>query len=671
MKIVLEKLNLNYFKGIRNRSIEFKKDIVLIKGDNGTGKSTLFDAFTWLFFGKDSHGNSDNNFAIKTIDIEGTGEIISRVEHSVEAQLLINDEPTSVKRVLVEKWVKKSGATERTNEGNKTEYYFNDVPLKKKDFDAKISQIIPEDVFKRITDPYAFNNLHWEKQREMLIQLEGEVTNESVAKGNPAFEELMLQLKSKSLEEYKSQIKHSINKLKNDKAGIPQRIDEQLRQKPESKDFDAIQKDIEHNQELLTKVDDKIADVNKTANELHKKYEGFRSEKSKLRSANQDIEFDTKQEVQTQLSKIVDPTAAIKENLTEAESKVLKFTRGIEGLQSEIKTNEATLESVKQKRKAKGEEWDKENAKELEFKDGDFDCPTCGQPIKADDEEAQKEKMRADFIKDKKTALDAINKEGSALKEQQIQLEKAVADLQKRVTEGEEHLKKEQDRVASLKTELDAAKEQPIHKPDADEEVKKALAGNKTYQANLKRIEELDEALNNQKGVDTEKYKEERRDIQTKIDALKTQLADKAKIEAIDTRVAELEQEEKENAQELADTEREQDRIKEFETAKYSRVEDLVNTHFEHVKFKMFSELVDGTQIPACICTYKGVPFNDVNTAGKIKAGLDIINTLCKFYEVNAPIFIDGAESITEIPTTDSQQVQLIVKKKVIPFIVE
>ena len=100
--------------------------------------------------------------------------------------------------------------------------------------------------------------------------------------------------------------------------------------------------------------------------------------------------------------------------------------------------------------------------------------------------------------------------------------------------------------------------------------------------------------------------------------------------------------------------------------------EGVINDRFKHVKFVMFTTLTDGTQIPACVCTFKGVPWSGgLNSAGRIQAGLDIINTLCHFYKTQAVIFIDCAESITNIPETKSQQIRLIVKKGVNPLIVE
>ena len=56
--IKLKKLILENFKGIKELKIDFS-NVTNIFGDNGVGKTTIFDAFTWLMFGKDSTDKKD------------------------------------------------------------------------------------------------------------------------------------------------------------------------------------------------------------------------------------------------------------------------------------------------------------------------------------------------------------------------------------------------------------------------------------------------------------------------------------------------------------------------------------------------------------------------------------------------------------------------------------
>lgn len=70
--IKLKSLSLVNFKGIRSLNIGFSDAETLVAGENGTGKTTVFDSFLWLLFGKDSTGRSDSNFNIKTLDSEAS-----------------------------------------------------------------------------------------------------------------------------------------------------------------------------------------------------------------------------------------------------------------------------------------------------------------------------------------------------------------------------------------------------------------------------------------------------------------------------------------------------------------------------------------------------------------------------------------------------------------------
>jgi chromosome segregation ATPase len=273
--------------------------------------------------------------------------------------------------------------------------------------------------------------------------------------------------------------------------------------------------------------------------------------------------------------------------------------------------------------------------------------------------------MKTDFIEDKKTALASINKEGLALKNQADSLQLSIKENKKRLEKGNAEIEKSKTVKAKLEKSLAQAKEEVQTTPDKKEMIKDSLRKNKEYIDNQTRILEIEEQLQNQEGVDVKSLKEDRDGLLEKISDLKKSLDDKYKIESINKRVTELMTEEKQNSQLVADAERELNTIQEFEITKMNLTEESINSKFDKVTFKMFNELVDGTQVPDCICHYQGVPFQDVNTAWQIVAGLDIINTLCDHYSTQAVIFIDGAESITDIPETKSQQIRLQVKKGV------
>ena len=63
-----------------------------------------------------------------------------------------------------------------------------------------------------------------------------------------------------------------------------------------------------------------------------------------------------------------------------------------------------------------------------------------------------------------------------------------------------------------------------------------------------------------------------------------------------------------------------------------------------------------------CIPTNKdGVPVSTVNSAQRTNIGLDIINVLCKFNNISAPIFVDNREGVNTLIETESQIINLVV----------
>ena len=84
---------------------------------------------------------------------------------------------------------------------------------------------------------------------------------------------------------------------------------------------------------------------------------------------------------------------------------------------------------------------------------------------------------------------------------------------------------------------------------------------------------------------------------------------------------------------------------------------------FQLVSFSFVSEQLNGNEKITCVCTVNGTPYPDVNNAGKINAGLDIINAICKSKGIVAPIFIDNRESVNDLLPTLSQVINLSVSK--------
>src|SRR5574344_1106915 len=198
MQIKLVKLNIKNFKGIKDYTVDFQGKNTNIFGANATGKTTIFDAFKWLFFDKDSSDRKD--FNIKTLDKDN--KPIHFLEHCVELVASIDGTETVFKKMLQEKWVKKRGQAEQEFAGHETSYWIDEVPAKKKEYDEKINDLIEEKLFKLITDPQYFNNLTRKEKREILFKIaEISITDEEILQSKEELQMLLDKLEGRSVED--------------------------------------------------------------------------------------------------------------------------------------------------------------------------------------------------------------------------------------------------------------------------------------------------------------------------------------------------------------------------------------------------------------------------------------------------------------------------------------
>ena len=86
-EIKLSKMEQRNFKGTTHHILDLNQGSnASVFGDNGTGKTTLNDAFLWVLFNKDSTNRSD--FSVKPQDEDGND--IHYLETEVILELIIN-----------------------------------------------------------------------------------------------------------------------------------------------------------------------------------------------------------------------------------------------------------------------------------------------------------------------------------------------------------------------------------------------------------------------------------------------------------------------------------------------------------------------------------------------------------------------------------------------------
>lgn len=661
--INIQKLNLINFKGIKSLNIDFDNQTDIL-GANGTGKTTIADAFTWLLFGKDTTDRKE--FEIKTLD--ENGNVIPMIDHEVSATLLVDNETLTIKRILRENWVKKRGQEDREFAGNKIDLYWNEVPMTITEFNKKINNLLDEQVFKMITSPTYFNSIKWQDRRSLLIDIFGEVSNQEVAKGNTAFEKLLEKLtQGKTLEDYKAQISASIKKAKEDLKAIPSRIDEVFRGKPEAQDFKYLETELSSKNKSLAKIDEQIADTNKAYDSKLEEQRGLKLKINNLKSEIEIIEQKAKNEANDRLK----PDTSVLDSLVkekDAKNQELEsFENALKTLETKKHSIEQSILSVNTKMDKKREEWQNENAKELTFNDNDFHCPTCKREFESGDVEVKKTEALKNFKKNKENCLNQINIEGGNLKKEKESLEVELKTINERIEKGNISIKDSKTELQSIIDKIDIEYSNNLSnglesKP-VEEVVESILAANNEYQEKILEMESYEAEIHEIPTVDNSELVDKRKTLVFEIDSIKTKLQTKTQIEAADKRISELQAEEKTLSQQIANVEKEQFLIESFIKAKVDALENVLNSKFNFVKFKMYDQQINGGFKDSCEVTINGVPYSDANTASKINAGLDVINVLSKFYGISAPIFIDNAESVHTLIDTDCQLIRLIVSE--------
>lgn len=656
-KIKLLSMRIQNFKGCKDRKIEFG-DKTRIFGANATGKTTVFDSFTWLLFGKDSLGSTD--FDVRPLDADG--KMINSIEISVEAKISVDSDEYELKKVQKQKWVKKHGTDTRVFQGNVNEFEINGYPKSQKDFKDFISGIIDEDVFNMITNLNAFNALAWKKQREILMKFVGSFSDVEIAERlDEKYAKLIPELKIASTEDILKKYTKAKTALNKDMVEIPARIDEISKQLVIA-DVGALEVEKTAKEVALQKVEDEISGGTGKLEEINKK----REEILNLKFHISEIQNEENQ-------KLFDKSKIVRDNLNARDRELSNVKREIGSLSDVIKTAHNKYEAQEREKDRLLVEWRSEKTKTFpEFIPLDplpekaTICPTCGRELAEDvkkkilgDYESSVELHQNKYSEDK-----AKFEETRAKKLEQIEKDgKEVASSRDKLKANEAELHKKMD---ELNIQLaDAQKKYDIAKAELDKFPTKAdISENAEYKATNEKISALEKEIEEMSAESTGKT-----ELEAKKAVLKDEIAEiSGKIVAADNskvkeRIAELEAEQKEVGQKIAEQEQMIDLVEDFIRAKMNMISEKINEMFKIVSFKLFDVQINGGIKETCECTVNGVPLSSLNNGHRIVAGLDIIHSLSNLYEVSCPIFVDNAESINDfnVPKMDAQMVYLMV----------
>ena len=636
-------LRLRNFKGIKELYVDFNGNETKIYGNNKAGKTSVYDSFLWLLFDKNS--NNKTNFALKPLD--ENGDEIHHLETSVEGAFLVDGKELLLQKVFKEKWTAKRGVAQKELTGHDTIYMVDGVPMKKKEYVERISQLVDENIFKLISNTTHFNEqLNWKDMRKILMEIGGEVSNEEIFVAQDTLKGLSDLLEGRTIDELKKMVDHKMKSYNDELKAIPIRIEEIKSMMPESIDVTAELATIERlrgeikeleNQRYAIRNGEAIQVKRAMLNELTS--EAKRIESDLNNGVNNDVERQTVkvQEAESNVTILENRLGATKE-ITNAK------VQEAQNISKVIQEQEKQLVSMRTKFA---------NLKAMTLES----CDKCGQSLS--DPEKQKEmdvkrneEMAQINIHGKELAsakgfsmkrLDVLQNDCTILAEQ-------VENLENELRESKEKCLKEQEKLNALKLKSNS------------------LETNDSYKAICESIErvngEIAQLMDSASGI----LEDLENDINSANDSIATaqmKVATQANVEQYENRVKELEIRQNELVKNYEKAEQTSYLIGEFLKTKVQLLESRINSKFKLVKFKMFKVQVNGEVVETCETLVDGVPYLDgLNNASKVNAGLDIVQTLSSHYQVKAPVFIDNAESVTEFLEVDNQVIKLIVSDK-------
>jgi len=641
--ITLKAMRIANFKGITALDIQFNQT-TQISGANGTGKSSIYDAYMWCLFNKNQFGKEQN-----VQPLTKDNELVHKVVTSVELVLDVDGREYTIRREQREDWQVPRGTSVEVLKGRKQDRYINETPYGERDFINKLTaEVCTLDEWFTLSSVTAFMAIDQDKRRKFLQILTGEIDEKEIAANYPSV--LKALEEGKTVEELSRQNKLTRSKAKQDLDEIPARIDQQERLR--------VTEDVTEWEKTKAEAETKRAEYDAQL----KEHQSQRPADASGQYASQLVEVNRRiaaiaNETNTKHMSLTEEARRDIPSITEKQTKLgvqkSQLQADIARLTAQKEKDEAALQSA-------GNNWRRINSEEYKEVISDT-CPVCGQPLPADKVEEAKQKAIEKFNEDKLARLTEAEKVGRELR---TKVTNAGLDIAK----CEAEIKAIDESASQLQAQLDVAKA----KMNGVKSVEDMLQENAEYQqllaqkADINR--QMEEASQSSNAV-IEEYNNRTNELLANIRACdntiadaNTQIARVAGNKRIDEEKARLQEQSAELAQVVANCDKIDFEISSFKKAKISIVEDRVSSLFEIVRWKMYEpNLTNDGEKEICQAVIDGVPYEQTNTATRINAGIDIVNGISKAIGTNVPLFIDNAESVSAIRDTPSQLITLTV----------
>lgn len=643
MEIKFKKIRIRNFRGLVNFEANLEGRSVRISGANGLGKSSVADAITWVLFGKDSRRRTA--FPIDPVD--DAGRIIHHLDVSVELELLIDGQPTTLRRRRSEKWVQKRGMTTEQLDGHQTTCYIDGRPLPSSDFSSHVDTIVKEELFRALTTPDYFPSLPMDQQYRLLVKIVGTRTLAEIAAKDEEALKVVDELGQRSLDQYRQGLSYDLQRTRKELELIPVRLSEvqgfieQVKAKgADGKTAQRHAKGIEEKLRQVTQEIDSMAGVVRAENARYNDQRAYIQQLRQQRAAIEDRIEKQNREARTLHQSLVckakEELEATEERHTAAQTMLGLHERRLKDLEQQLTDFRSRWEEVERQSFS----WNAEEAV----------CPTCGQPLPQDQAEQKRVEAEMRFNERKMRQQDALDEEGKKLAASKQRLQDLSAAARQEMYETERLTPEARERLSKAEAE-------PIEQADYHDAADWQRLSGEIDQ----RMKELEQTTQAQEPpqlaalrTEEQAYRKELRLLEQTIDRSKQ----------IDEYVRREKELQKQRATLSGDIARMQTRLEAAERLQLMEANDLqqrVNELFPSVRFRLSRELLNGREVGHCELSVDGVPYSGLSTSERINAGLELINALARHYNIVAPIVIDNAEAVNKVAPTLGQQILLEV----------
>ncbi|MDR1438749.1 MAG: AAA family ATPase [Clostridiales bacterium] len=649
VRITLERLRIRNFKAIGALDLCLGGKNATISGRNASGKTSAYDAFSWLLFGKNSAGKAD--FDVRPLGAPDRDQPSRDPE--VEAALSVDGAPLLLKKRHAAKWVKKRGEPEPAFAGCQTQCWADDVPLRIGEYEKRVGGLCDEDLFRLITSAGHFPEaLDWKSRRKMLSDMAGGASDADALAGDPQLRELAPELARRSAEDIRKIAADRARAKRKELDGMRPRVEELASRLPDETDAQragrraAAESGLRELEARRLELDGEAArpapGQGRTAT-LRREIAGLESKREErvcaLSAKAREAHFER------QSARIGAEGAA-----RVAESRLRNAENRAAGLERDAAAASATRDALRGA-------WDAESrAKFAEPQEGAGACPTCGQPMPEAASAGALARRRNSFAEAKKRRLAEISAEGKAVAARLAALEEELSEARRALEEARAAERGVKKRLSALPP----LEEYAAPKFDGDSDAQLKL-----FDVSLELARKKLGEASAESGEDARlgRIAASRRELEEESARLQGELASIARDEADAARLAELEAEARRVSAELMAAEKTLALAGRLAAAKAAALGGKINAMFSRVSFALCREQENGELAECCEACVGNTPYASLSASEKVNAGLDIINAVSARRGVWAPIFIDNAEGVNRLEATGAQLIRLAVSE--------